>query len=85
MSKQPPRFAVIEIVSAAVDGYDGVPKSQQPHFLRLRSSNGQVLATSEIYSTVTNARRAVHAWLKAFLQVGFAEANGRELAHEVTP
>lgn len=44
--------------------------SQRPHYLVLLASNGQCLATSEVYANLTNARRAVGAWTRAFRQVG---------------
>jgi hypothetical protein len=43
--------------------------SQRPHYLRLVAGNGQILATSEIYSTLSNARRARRAWVRAFGQI----------------
>lgn len=43
--------------------------SARPHYLRLVSANGQVLAHSETYSTRANARRAVKAWTQAFAEV----------------
>lgn len=49
---------------------EGSTKARQPHYLRLVASNGQVLATSETYSTRYNARVAVDAWVEAFFQVG---------------
>ena len=47
--------------------------SKRPHYLRLVAANGQVLATSEFYSTRQNARRAVKAWLYAFAEVLHAD------------
>jgi hypothetical protein len=51
--------------------HGGVPSalSQRPHYLRLVAGNGQILATSEIYSTLSNARRARRAWVRAFGQI----------------
>ena len=89
------RNARIEIVEADTQWYEETdeagrvwsgkpPKSYRPHFLRLRASNGQILATSETYSNLTNARRAAAGWRRAFLQVGFAEAHGFAPVVEVT-
>ena len=43
--------------------------SKHPHYLRLVAANGQVLATSEVYASRSNARRAVLAWLGAMEQI----------------
>ena len=48
---------------------DARPLSKRPHYLRLVAANGAVLATSEVYSTRQNARRAVDAWVAAFFTV----------------
>ena len=40
-----------------------------PHHLRLVAGNGKVLASSEKYANLTNARRAVGVWHEAFFQV----------------
>lgn len=72
MSKQPPRYAVIEVVEAETvyPADKPVPsKSKRPHFLRLRASNDQILAVSETYSNKSNARRAADAWIAAFRDV----------------
>ena len=45
-----------------------VKPSARPHYLRLVAANGQVLATSETYANLSNARRAVKAWHEAFFQ-----------------
>lgn len=57
---------------------DWMPKSQRFHHLRLRASNGQILAHSESYPNPANARRARKALLRAFAEVlireGWVEA-----------
>lgn len=84
---QSQRSARIEIRQAAVDWHeetdeqgrvwtDEVPVSYRPHYLVLIASNGRILATSEIYHDLTNARRAVGAWVRAFRQVGLDELGG---------
>ena len=40
--------------------------SQLPHHLRLVAGNGRTLATSEKYANLTNARRALDAWVAAW-------------------
>jgi hypothetical protein len=37
-----------------------------PHHLRLVATNGRTLATSEKYANLTNARRALDAWVAAW-------------------
>lgn len=72
MSKQPPRYAVIEVVEAETVWPLDKPvpsKSLRPHFLRLRASNGQILAVSETYSNASNARRASDSWIEAFRDI----------------
>ena len=72
MSKQPPRYAVIEVVEAETVYPSDKPipsKSKRPHFLRLRSSNSQILAVSETYSNLSNANRATDSWVAAFRDV----------------
>lgn len=74
MSRHQARVEVCEAdITNVVDiWYDGhVPSalSQRPHYLRLVAGNGQILATSEIYSTLSNARRARRAWVRAFGQI----------------
>jgi hypothetical protein len=46
-----------------------LPTSGLPHHLRLVAGNGKVLASSEKYANLTNARRAVKTWLTAFAEV----------------
>ena len=43
-----------------------------PHFLRLRASNGRILAHSETYANKRSAQRAVEAWMTAFDDVAKA-------------
>lgn len=81
---QPKRHARLEIVEADITDVFPVVKSKRPHFLRLVAGNGQILAHTENYANLTNARRAAPALVRAFLQVGFAEANGRVQVVEVT-
>lgn len=68
------RHARIEIVpqfTVMVERNDGTRewvrggKASDPHFLRLRASNGVILAHSEVYASKSNARRAVAVWLDA--------------------
>ena len=56
------RRARIEIVPAR--DRQGKPTGQW--LLRLRASNGRILAHSETYATKANAQRAVEAWMTAF-------------------
>lgn len=44
-------------------------RSTEPHYLRLRASNGRILATSETYASLANAQRAAGAWRTAFADV----------------
>ena len=72
MSKQPQRYAVIEVVEAETVWPADRPipgKSKRPHFLRLRASNGAILAVSETYANLSNARRAKDAWVEAFRDI----------------
>ena len=58
------RHARIELRPADLGWFDrggelaALKPSARPHYLRLVAANGQVLATSETYSTCANARRA---------------------------
>ena len=47
-----------------------------PHHLRLVASNGKVLASSEKYASLTNARRAVDAWEVAVMDAFDARPEG---------
>ena len=38
-------------------------------FLRLRASNGRILAVSEVYANKANAKRAVQSWADAFADI----------------
>ena len=72
MSKQPQRYAVIEVVEAETVWPADKPvpaRSHRPHFLRLRASNGSILAVSETYANISNARRAKDAWVEAFRDI----------------
>lgn len=64
--------ARIALQPAYVEGYDDVKPSKRPHYLTLVSSNGETLATSELYATRGNARRAAEDWLAAFRAVSEA-------------
>ena len=61
------RSARIEIRPTSIPAKSDAAR---PHYLRLVASNGQVLATSEVYASRRNARRAVSAWIAAFDSVG---------------
>ena len=72
MSKQPPRYAVIELVETETVWPTDQPipsPSKRPHFLRLRAPNGQILSVSETFANKSNARRASDAWIEAFRDV----------------
>lgn len=57
------RRARIEILAAEGGGY----------FLRLRASNGRILAHSEVYASKSNAKRAASAWLVAMSDLEWAD------------
>ena len=69
------RHARIELRPADLGWFDrggelaALKPSARPHYLRLVAANGQVLATSETYSTRANARRAARAWRFAMYDV----------------
>ena len=85
MSKQPQRYAVIEVVEAETVWPADKPvpaRSKRPHFLRLRASNGAILAVSETYDSLGNANRATGDWVDAFR--GILAAPDSERVREVT-
>lgn len=43
------------------------------YFLRLRASNGRILAHSEVYASKSNAKRAASAWLVAMSDLEWAD------------
>lgn len=48
-------------------------RATEPHFLRLRASNGRILAHSEVYASRSNAKRAASAWLVAMSDLEWAD------------
>lgn len=68
------RTARIEIVPADIT--EGTTtrtaRATEAHYLRLIAANGEPLATSELLSTRSNARRAATSWLRAMRQVADA-------------
>ena len=68
------RHARIEIAPSRGGGW----------FLRLRASNGRILAVSEVYVNKSNARRAAVTWLDAMDQITDAADNGGDDIREVT-
>ena len=68
------RHARIEIAPSRNGGW----------FLRLRASNGRVLAVSEVYASKANARRAAVTWLTSMGQVVYAANTGGDDIREVT-
>ena len=62
------RRARIEIVPVS-----NMRSQRHEHFLRLRASNGRILAHSEVYANKANAKRAASAWLVAMSDLEWAD------------
>lgn len=59
---------VVEVDEQGREWVEGVPA----YHLRLRASNGRILAHSETYANKANAKRAAEAWMTAFDDVAKA-------------
>lgn len=56
---------VVEVDEQGREWVEGVPT----YHLRLRASNGRILAVSEVYASRSNAKRAVQSWADAFADI----------------